>query len=103
MINSNSIFICDKMISDKTNTNCNEAGRIDWGYMSITRAEGIEHGCVSVEQQALLGRQSATAKVGNEVREKSSICEMLRRKITKDSLAKEENRNNNNNNNNQFI
>ena len=24
--------------------------------MSITRAEGIEHGCVSVEQQALLGQ-----------------------------------------------
>ena len=61
------------MISDKTDTNCNEARGIDWGYTSITRAYGIQHGCVSEEQQALLGRQSATAKVANEVREKSSV------------------------------
>ena len=45
------------------------------GYMIITRAEGIEHGRVSV---ALLGRQSASAKVGNEVREKSSVSEVPR-------------------------
>ena len=73
------------MISDKTATKP-EA-------LSITRAEGIENGCVSVEQQALLGRQSATAKVGNEVREKSSVSEVPRRKRTKDSWTKEENRN----------
>ena len=60
--------------------------------MSITRVEGIEHSCVGVEQQALLGQQSATATVGNEVREKSSLSEMPRRKITKDSWTKEENR-----------
>ena len=48
-INSISIYI-----DDKTDTSCNEAGCIDLGYLSITRAEGIEHGCVSVEQQALL-------------------------------------------------
>ena len=65
---------------------------IGWGYMSITRAEGIKHVCVSVEQQALLSRQSATAKVGNEVREKSSGSEVPWRKRTKDSCAKEENR-----------
>ena len=41
------------MISDKTDTNCNKAGCIDWECMSITRAEGIEHSLVSVEQQAL--------------------------------------------------
>ena len=59
------------MISDQTDTNCNEAGDIAWGYMSITRAEEVEHSCVSVEQQALLGRQSATAnKLGNEVKRK---------------------------------
>ena len=72
-INNNSIFIDDKIISEKTDTNCNDAGGIGWRYMSITRAEGIEHGCVSVEQQALLCRQSTTAKIGNEVREKSSV------------------------------
>ena len=66
-INSNSIFIDDKMISDKTDTKLQRGQGIDWGYMSITRAEGMEHGCISVEQQALLGRQSATATVGNEV------------------------------------
>ena len=60
--------------------------------MSITRAEGIEHGCVSVEQQALLSRQSTTAKVGNEVREKNSVSEVPRRKITNDSWTKDENR-----------
>ena len=60
--------------------------------MSITRTEGIEHGCVSVEQQALLARQSATGKVGNEVREKNSISEVPRRKRTKNSWTKEENR-----------
>ena len=59
----NSIIIDDKMISDKKKKNCNKSGGIDWGYMIITRVEGIEHGCASVEQQALLG-------VGNEVREK---------------------------------
>ena len=48
--------------------------------MSITKAEGIEHSCVSVEQQALLGRQSATAMFGNDVREKSSVSEVARRK-----------------------
>ena len=58
------------MISNKSDPNCNEAGGIDWEYMSITRTEGIEHGCVGVEEQALLGQQSTTAKVGNEVREK---------------------------------
>ena len=45
-------------------------------YTSITRAEGIEHNCVSVEQQALLGQQSAAAKVSNEVREKNSVSEV---------------------------
>ena len=66
-------------------TNCNKAGGIDWGYMSITRAEGIKHGCVySVEQQALLGRQSATAKVGN-------VSEVPRRKRQR-TWKKEENR-----------
>ena len=74
------------MISDKADTNCNEAGGID--YMSITRAEGIEYGCVSVEQQALLGRQSATAKVGNKVREKSSVSEVPRREKDKGQLDK---------------
>ena len=73
------------MISDKMDTNWNEAGGIDWGYMSITRAEGIEHGCVSVEQQALLCQQFGTAKVGNEVGERSSVSEVPRRKRTKDS------------------
>ena len=62
-----------------------------WGYMSITRTVGIEHGCVSKEQQALLGRQFATAKIGNEVKEKSSVSEVPRRKRTKDSCTKEEN------------
>ena len=60
--------------------------------MSITRAEGIENGCVSVEQQALLGQQSATAKVGNEVTEKSSVSELSRRKRMKGNWTKEENR-----------
>ena len=50
------------------------------GYMSITRAEGIEYRCVSVEQQAVLGRQAATAKLGNELREKNSVSEVPRRK-----------------------
>ena len=45
-----------------------------------------------MEQQALLGRQSATAKVGNEVREKSSASEVSRRKRTKDNRTKEDNR-----------
>ena len=58
------------MISDKTDTNCNETDAIDWGYMSITRGYGIKHACVSVEQQALLDQQSATAKVGNKTKEK---------------------------------
>ena len=70
------------MISDKTDTNC-EAGGIDWGCISITRADRIEHGCDSVEQQELFERQSTTAKVGNEVREKRSVNEVRRRKITK--------------------
>ena len=78
------------MISDKTN--CNKAGGIDWGNTSITRAEGIEQSCVSVEQQALLGQPSATAKVGNEIREKNSVSEVPRSKRTKDSWTKEENR-----------
>ena len=65
---------------------------IDWGYTNITRAEGIEHGCVSVEQQTLLGRQSASAKVGNEVREKNSVSQVPRRKIIKDNWTKKENR-----------
>ena len=60
------------MNSNKTDKNCNEARAIDWGHMSITGAEAIEHGCVRVEQQALHSQQSATVKVGNEVREKSS-------------------------------
>ena len=81
----NSIFIDDKMISDKTDTSSL------LGYVSITRAEGIEHGSVSVEQQALLGRQSATGKIGNEVRDKSK-SEMPRRKGTKGCWSKEENR-----------
>ena len=68
------------MISDNTDTSCNDAGGIGRGYMSITRAEGIEHGCVNVEQQPLLGQQSATAKVCNEVREKSSASETPRSK-----------------------
>ena len=29
--------------------------------LNIIEAEGIEHGCVSVKQQALLGQQYATA------------------------------------------
>ena len=37
-------------------------------------------------------RQSATANVDNEVREKNSVSEVPRRKITKESLTKEENR-----------
>ena len=44
------------MISDKTDTNCKETGDIYWGYMSITSAEGVKHGCVSVEQQKLLSQ-----------------------------------------------
>ena len=44
-----------------------------------TLTEGIEHGCVSVEQQALLGRQSAAIKVGNEVGRKNSVSEVPRR------------------------
>ena len=43
---------------------------IDWGYMGINRAV---HDCVSVEQQAVIDRQSTTAKLRNEVREKSSV------------------------------
>ena len=64
-------------------TNCNEARGIDCGYMSVTRAEGIKHGCVIVERQALLDRQSAIATVGNDVREKSSVSEVPRMKRTK--------------------
>ena len=79
------------MNTNKMDTNCNEVGRIDCEYMNITRAEGIEHGCVSAEQQVLVGQQSATAK-GNEVREKISVSEVPRRKRTKDSWTKEENR-----------
>ena len=60
--------------------------------MSITRAEGIEHGFFSVEQQALLGGKSTTGKVGNQVREKSSVSEVPRRKSTQDKWTKEENR-----------
>ena len=48
----------------------------------------MEHSCVSVEQQALLSQQSATAKLGKEVREKSSVSE----ERTKDSWTKDENR-----------
>ena len=59
------------MIYVKTGTNCNNAEGIDWGYMSITRAEGIEHGRISMEQQVLLCQQSATAKVGNEVEKRA--------------------------------
>ena len=55
---------------------------------SITRAEEIEHSYVSVEQQALLDRQSATAKVGNEVREKNSVSEVPRTKKNKGKLDK---------------
>ena len=58
----------------------------------MPEGKGIEHGCVSVEQQALLDRQSTTAKVANEVREKNSVSEVPRRKRTKDSWTKEENR-----------
>ena len=43
-----------------------------------------------MEQQALVGRQSATAKVGDEVREKSSVSEVPRKKRTKDTWTKEE-------------
>ena len=56
---------------------------------NCTRAEGIEHGCISMEQQALLGQQSASAKVGNEVRERNSVSEVPRRKRTKDNSTKE--------------
>ena len=45
-----------------------------------------------MEQQGLLGRQSATAKVDNEVREKINVSEVPRRKRTKHSWTKEENR-----------
>ena len=79
---SNSIFIGDKMNSDKMNINCNEYRGIDSGCTSITRADGIEHGCVGVEQQAILGRQSASAKVVNEVKEKSSVSEVPMKKRT---------------------
>ena len=60
--------------------------------MGITRAEEIEHGSVSVEQQALLGRQSTTAKVGNEVRGEKGVSELPKRKGTRDNWTKEENR-----------
>ena len=33
----------DKMIYDKMDKNCNKAGGIDLGHMSITGAERIEH------------------------------------------------------------
>ena len=45
-----------------------------------------------MEQQALLDRQSASAKVGNKVREKSSLSEAPRRKRTKESWTKDNNR-----------
>ena len=67
---------------------CFPTKRIQTTYISITRAEGIEYGCVSVEQRALLGRQSTTAKVGNEVREKSSVSEVPRRGKNKGQLDK---------------
>ena len=51
----------------------------------IGRAEGFEHGFVSVKQQPLLGQQSATAKVGNKVRENSSVNKVQRRKRTKEA------------------
>ena len=60
--------------------------------MSIIRAEGIEQVCVSVEQQALLGGQSTTAKVDNDVREERSVGEMPRWKRTKDNWTKENRR-----------
>ena len=85
-------FIDDKMISDKTDTNCNEAGRIDGDTRVSPEREGIEHGSVSVEQQALLGRQSATAMVGTEVGEERSVSELPRRKRTKNNWTKEENK-----------
>ena len=80
-----------KWFCDKTDTNCNEAGGIDWGYMSIPIAEGIEHGSVSVEQQALFGRQSAT-KVGNEVRENNIVSDVPSWKQAKENWTKEEKR-----------
>ena len=49
-INSNSMFINDKMVCDKTDTNYNKAVGIYWGYMSIPIVEGIEHGSASVKQ-----------------------------------------------------
>ena len=78
------------MISDKTDTNCNEARGVDGVYMSISLAEGIEHDSVSVEKQALLGRQSVTATLQNDVRERS--CGNARRKRNKNKWTKEENR-----------
>ena len=60
--------------------------------MSITGAEGIENGCISVEQLALLSRQSATAKVGNELRKNSSVSEVPRMKRPTNNWTKGVNR-----------
>ena len=73
------------MISDKQI----QTARRPEALMSITGADRNRARCISVEQHALLGRQSATANVGNEAKETNSVSEVPRRKRTKSSWRKD--------------